>query len=72
MCSGKASVTRAGSRRVGWIQGTGEEERPSREEDVNKGRIELGGSGRGTRRAERALCAPLSLFHDSRQGIKIL
>lgn len=59
----------------GWVGFRVQERRkglPSREEDVNKGRIELGGSGRGMRRAERALCAPLSLFHDSRQGIKIL
>lgn len=46
---------RVGERREGF---------PYREENVNKGRIELGGSGRGLRRAERALCAPSSLFHD--------
>lgn len=34
-------------------------------------RIELGGSGGGWRRAE-ALRAPLSLFHDTRHGIKIV
>lgn len=58
---------------MGWIQGRGEEERPSLQGgDVDKGGLSLeSGAGRMEESTE-ALHAPLSLFHGTRQGIKII